>query len=80
MQPVRKKAQPAATAKPSLNATKHSSPMRTSLASSQLLPHGSPRDYKFYYQIGFGAFGRVWKVAGRGEGTEWALKEISKHK
>jgi len=38
------------------------------------------KNYKFYYQIGFGAFGRVWKVAERGSGREFALKEISKSK
>lgn len=32
------------------------------------------KNYKFYYQIGFGAFGRVWKVADKETGKEYALK------
>lgn len=70
------------TAKNSINVTRTNSPNKHSLASSQLhLP--APvliKNYKFYYQIGFGAFGRVWKVAERDSGREFALKEISKNK
>ena len=72
------------TAKNSINGTKTNSPTKHSLASSQLHLHlPAPvliKNYKFYYQIGFGAFGRVWKVAERDSGREFALKEISKNK
>lgn len=70
------------TAKNSTTATRTNSPGKGSLASSQLvLPAPAlVKHYKFYYQIGFGAFGRVWKVAERESGVEYALKEISKHK
>lgn len=70
------------TAKNSTNATRTNSPIKGSLANSQLLVPAPAliKNYKFYYQIGFGAFGRVWKVAERESGREYALKEISKNK
>jgi serine/threonine protein kinase len=37
-------------------------------------------NYRFYYQIGLGAFGKVWKVADKTNGKEYALKAISKQK
>jgi len=60
-----------ATTKHSLNATKHNSPFKSSLTNSQLQIYtpNSPKNYKFYYQIGFGAFGRVWKVSDKTQGS-----------
>lgn len=41
----------------------------------------NPRSrYKFIYQIGFGGFGKVWKVEEKKTGKEYAMKEISKQK
>lgn len=76
------KGMPCFTAKNSINATRANSPTKHSLATSQLLLPAPVliKNYKFYYQIGFGAFGRVWKVAERDSGREFALKEISKSK
>jgi hypothetical protein len=69
------------TAKNSTNATRTNSPIKHSLANSHLLPAPTLiKNYKFFYQIGFGAFGRVWKVAERESAREYALKEISKCK
>lgn len=70
------------TAKNSVNATRANSPRKGLPAGSevQLPAPALIKNYKFYYQIGFGAFGRVWKVAERESGREFALKEISKSK
>jgi serine/threonine protein kinase len=38
------------------------------------------RQYKFYYQIGFGGFGRVWKVYSREDNKDYAMKELSKRR
>ena len=50
--------------KNSINISKKSTPFRNSIAFSRLDKIDSnPNDnYKFFYQIGFGAFGNVWKV------------------
>ena len=40
----------------------------------------SPKRFKFIYQIGFGGFGRVWKVYDRSCEKDYAMKEISKKK
>jgi hypothetical protein len=47
--------------------SKNNSPVKFSLRNSQVILAGVEepnklKDYKFYYQIGFGGFGRVWKV------------------
>ena len=36
--------------------------------------------FKFYYQIGFGGFGRVWKVYNKEDMKDYAMKEISKRR
>lgn len=47
--------------------TKNSSPVKFSLRTSQLFSEekNKLKSYKFYYQIGFGGFGRVWKVCNK---------------
>ncbi len=65
--------------------SKNSSPLKVSLRNSQLFLQDSTgknqlKSYKFYYQIGFGGFGRVWKVASKDNMKDWAMKEISKRK
>lgn len=52
------------TAKTSLNATKANSPFKISSKCNNLMGEvgTSAKDYKFFYQIGLGAFGKVWKV------------------
>lgn len=52
----------------SVFASKNNSPMKSikfSKRNSQLFSEekGKLKSYKFYYQIGFGGFGRVWKVS-----------------
>jgi ABC-type uncharacterized transport system permease subunit len=52
----------------SILVSKNNSPMRSikfSKRNSQLLSEEKNKlqSYKFYYQIGFGGFGRVWKVS-----------------
>lgn len=47
--------------------SKNNSPVKFSLRNSQIVLAGVEepnklKAYKFYYQIGFGGFGRVWKV------------------
>jgi hypothetical protein len=67
------------TAKISLNATKTNSPFKGSLGCSTILEPLTPaKSFKFYYQIGFGAFGRVWKVEERASDKGYALKELLK--
>lgn len=65
-----------------MKSTKNSSPIKHSLMNSQLkiIKTNPIKNYKFYYQIGFGAFGKVWKVADTFTKKEYALKEISKLK
>jgi hypothetical protein len=43
--------------------TKSSSPLKFNVRGSELIEEKNRlKSYKFYYQIGFGGFGRVWKV------------------
>jgi hypothetical protein len=62
--------------------TKNHSPVKFSLRNSQVLleEKNKLKSFKFYYQIGFGGFGRVWKVSNRDTLKDWAMKEISKKK
>lgn len=66
--------------------TKNNSPLKFSLRNSELFlqekdsAKNQLKSYKFYYQIGFGGFGRVWKVASKENLKDWAMKEISKRK
>ncbi len=65
--------------------SKNHSPVKFSLRNSQVVLVGVEepnklKGYKFYYQIGFGGFGRVWKVCAKDSLREWAMKEISKKK
>lgn len=62
--------------------SKNSSPLKFSLRNSQLFieEKNKLKEYKFYYQIGFGGFGRVWKVCNKENMKDWAMKEISKRK
>lgn len=62
--------------------TKNNSPIKFSLRNSQVLfeEKNKLKSYKFYYQIGFGGFGRVWKVCHKESLKDWAMKEISKRK
>lgn len=67
------------TAKNSLNATKTNSPFKGSSACIPMLePVISTKSFKFYYQIGLGAFGKVWKVQERATDKEYAMKELLK--
>ncbi len=56
--------------------SKTNSPLKFSVRNSQ--PKYVQRDklkfYKFYYQIGFGGFGRVWKVYNKEDTRDWAMK------
>lgn len=50
--------------------SKNNSPVKFSLRNSQVVlanveEPNKLKGYKFYYQIGFGGFGRVWKVCQR---------------
>lgn len=60
----------------SILGSKTNSPLKFSVRNSQ--PKQVHRDklklYKFYYQIGFGGFGRVWKVYSREDNRDWAMK------
>ena len=63
----------------SIAGTKSNSPLKFSMRNSQ--PKHSAKEkeeklalYKFYYQIGFGGFGRVWKVFNRDETKDYAMK------
>ena len=66
--------------------SKNNSPLKFSVRNSQLFlqereaAKNHLKSYKFYYQIGFGGFGRVWKVASKESLKDWAMKEISKRK
>lgn len=62
--------------------SKNQSPVKFSLRNSQVVleERSKLKAYKFYYQIGFGGFGRVWKVSHRESLRDWAMKEISKKK
>jgi hypothetical protein len=62
--------------------SKNHSPVKFSLRNSQVVleERSKLKAYKFYYQIGFGGFGRVWKVCHRESARDWAMKEISKKK
>lgn len=62
--------------------TKNHSPIKFSLRNSQVFfeEKNKLKTYKFYYQIGFGGFGRVWKVCNKESLKDWAMKEISKKK
>jgi len=43
--------------------TKNSSPIKLNVRGSEANDNkNNLKSYKFYYQIGFGGFGRVWKV------------------
>jgi hypothetical protein len=69
----------------SLLVSKTNSPMRSikfSKRNSQIFSEekNKLKSYKFYYQIGFGGFGRVWKVNNKETMKDWAMKEISKQK
>lgn len=63
--------------------SKTSSPLKFSVRQSQaktVVVKDKLKYYKFYYQIGFGGFGRVWKVYNKEDMRDWAMKEISKRK
>ena len=46
--------------------TKNSSPLKLDFKKSQMvLEKNKLKMFKFYYQIGFGGFGRVWKVCNK---------------
>lgn len=69
----------------SVLASKNNSPLKSikfSKRNSQLFGEeiSKLKSYKFYYQIGFGGFGRVWKVSNKETAKDWAMKEISKQK
>ena len=56
--------------------TKNNSPLKFSIRNSQVFLNEKDKlkNYKFYYQIGFGGFGRVWKVCSKDEAQDWAMK------
>jgi hypothetical protein len=60
----------------SIVASKTNSPLKFSMRNSQ--PKQQPKDklkiFKFYYQIGFGGFGRVWKVYSKEDNKDYAMK------
>ena len=63
----------------SVAVTNTNSPVKFSMRNSQ--PKISKKEkeeklklYKFYYQIGFGGFGRVWKVFNRADNKDYAMK------
>lgn len=64
--------------------SKTSSPLKFSVRHSQPKHVEKEKDklklYKFYYQIGFGGFGRVWKVYNKEDMKDYAMKEISKRR
>jgi hypothetical protein len=66
----------------SILVSKTSSPLKFSVRQSQAkhVIKDKLKFYKFYYQIGFGGFGRVWKVYNKEDMRDWAMKEISKRK
>ena len=57
-------------------------PLKQSIqATREPTPRISPLSgLKFYYQIGFGSLGRVWKVTDKSSGEAFALKEVPKSK
>ena len=59
-----------------------SSPIKFSMRNSQpkYVEKEKLKLFKFYYQIGFGGFGRVWKVYNREDNRDYAMKEISKRR
>lgn len=59
-----------------MNVTKSNSPARVEVEAKAGLQNIS--NYKFYYQIGLGAFGKVWRVIDRKSERDYALKEIAK--
>ena len=69
----------------SVTASKTNSPLKFSMRNSQpKYPQKEKEErlklYKFYYQIGFGGFGRVWKVYNKEDTRDYAMKEISKRR
>ena len=69
----------------SVTASKTNSPLKFSMRNSQpKYPQHQKEQklklYKFYYQIGFGGFGRVWKVYNKENNRDYAMKEISKRR
>lgn len=63
------------SAKQSCTVTRNNSPTRMSvMETARKQARNTVSGYKFYYQIGFGAFGKVWKVSDKQVGTEFALK------
>jgi hypothetical protein len=66
----------------SILATRSNSPVKFGLQNKQssFVEKNKLRQFKFYYQIGFGGFGRVWKVYNKEDSKEWAMKELSKRK
>lgn len=60
----------------SILVSKTNSPLKFSMRTSQ--PKYVEKDrlkfYKFYYQIGFGGFGRVWKVYNKEDMRDYAMK------
>jgi hypothetical protein len=60
----------------SLLVTKNNSPVKFGLRNSQTLleEKNKLKLYKFYYQIGFGGFGRVWKVCNKQTMKDLAMK------
>ena len=57
--------------------TKNNSPNKFSLKQSQIMHEeegNKLKNYKFYYQIGFGGFGRVWKITNKYDMKEYAMK------
>lgn len=66
----------------SILASRNNSPTKfvMHISHTSLLEKNKLRLFKFYYQIGFGGFGRVWKVYNREDNKDWAMKELSKRK
>lgn len=61
----------------SILGSKTNSPLKFSVRNSQpknVPPKDKLKYYKFYYQIGFGGFGRVWKVYNKEDTRDWAMK------